>query len=86
MNIQYASAFVRAYKKLTPSQKEQVDGAIALFAIDPFHPKLRNHKLKGSKETIRSIAAAYDLRILYLENDGHSLVLMLAVGTHDEVY
>ncbi|TSC58878.1 MAG: RelE/StbE family addiction module toxin [Candidatus Peregrinibacteria bacterium Greene0416_19] len=86
MIIRYASAFKRRFRKLTVNQQDRVEIALRLFASDPFHPQLRNHKLKGSREGVRSLSAGYDLRILYTEKDGHALVLIIAVGKHQAVY
>lgn len=86
MKIRRKSSFDRAYRKLTREQRLWVDESIHLFAQDPFDSRLHNHKLSGAQEGIRSISAGYDLRILYVEFDGHALVLLITVGTHDEVY
>jgi len=48
--------------------------------------KLRNHALKGSKLGIRSIDAAFDLRILFIEEADYTLVLLLDLGTHSKLY
>ena len=60
--------------------------ALKLFADNPFHPQLRNHKLRGSKQGLRSISAGYDLRIIYIEEGGHAIVLFLMIGDHETVY
>jgi addiction module RelE/StbE family toxin len=86
MTIRYASSFKRMYKKLSSEQRDGVDAALQLFAEDPFHARLRNHKLAGSQEGVRSIRAGYDLRILYVEENDHQIILLLKVGTHDAVY
>jgi len=86
MEIIFASSFGRGYRKLEEWQKERVDRAIAIFREDPFDQRLKNHKLRGQKEGVRSISGGYDLRILYFEHDGHAVVILVEVGTHDEVY
>lgn len=86
MHIKRTSSFKRAYKKLSILQQQQVDDAMKIFINNPFHPQLRNHKLKGSHHGIHSISAAYDLRILYVEEDGHAVVIFIDVGIHDDVY
>lgn len=86
MEIRYATAFKRMFRKLTRERQTQVQEALRLFMDDPFDPRLRNHKLTGSKAGVRSLSAGYDLRILYTEMDGHSIVLLLMVGKHQEVY
>jgi addiction module RelE/StbE family toxin len=85
MEIRYMPSFKRAYKKLERGQRDRVDAALILFQRSPFDPKLRNHKITLSKEDARSISAGYDLRILYVVR-GDAIVLLIAVGTHDEVY
>ena len=82
----YSPAFLRMYRKISASQRDSVDSAIELFQLDPFHPQLRNHLLKGSMNGIRSISGGYDLRMLYEEKDGHVLVTFIRVGKHEEVY
>lgn len=34
----------------------------------------------------RSISARFDLRIIFEECDGYAVVIMIAVGNHEEVY
>jgi addiction module RelE/StbE family toxin len=86
MEVDYSPQYKKAYKKLRGKNKEFADKAMAAFLKNPFDPKLKNHALKGSLSGIRSISAAYDLRILYQERGRHAFVLMLKIGKHDEVY
>lgn len=86
MEIIFTSSFTKGYRKLEEWQKERVERALAIFKQDPFDQRLKNHKLRGQEEGVRSISAGYDLRILYYEQDGHSVVILVKVGSHDEVY
>lgn len=86
MVIRFTTAFRRMYRKLSQDQQSHADRALRLFTENPFNPKLHNHKLAGSQEGMRSIAAGYDLRMIYIEKEGYSLVLFLMVGNHDTVY
>ena len=86
MIVLSAPSFDRAYNKLTDENKKRVDSALQLFMIDPFDRRLWNHKLTGSKSGLRSFSAGYDLRILYKEQQGHAIVLLIKVGRHHEVY
>lgn len=86
MQIHYTSAFKRMFRKLPHLQQEQAERALRIFEDNPFDPRLRNHKLSGSHEDVRSISAGYDLRILYAEQNGHSIIFLLMVGKHDAVY
>ena len=57
---------------------------------DPFHPSLRTHKLKGDLGEVWSCSIDYSYRILFeFVNDtqnGEEVILLLNLGTHDEVY
>jgi mRNA-degrading endonuclease YafQ of YafQ-DinJ toxin-antitoxin module len=86
MKILRKTSFERAYRKLDIRSRTLVDDALRLFEKNPFDARLRNHLLTGTRHPIRSIRAAYDLRILYAEVHEHAIVLLLTVGTHDEVY
>lgn len=86
MLLRYSSAFKRMYRKLSIEQQHLSDAALRLFESNPFHPQLRNHTLHGSKQGLRSISAGYDLRMIYAEERGHAIVLLLMVGKHDDVY
>ena len=86
MNIRYHKNFEKHYKKLQRQDKEKVLQAISKFSKDPFNSTLRNHPLHGIVEGKRSFSAANDLRIIFEEYDNHVLVIMLDVGTHNQVY
>jgi len=86
MIIEYSPHFKRAYKKLDKIKKEQANKALTIFTRDPFEPRLKNHKLGGNLSGVRAFSAAYDLRILYREKNGHAYVLLMQIGRHDDVY
>jgi len=86
MKIIFERKFIKNLKKLSSENRKRVNTAIKIFEKDPFDSKLRNHKLFGRYEGLRSFSAAYDLRIIFREQDGYVTVMMINVGTHDEVY
>ena len=49
-------------------------------------PELRDHGLKGRMKGLRAFSAAWDLRVIYCEEGGFLTVLLLDVGTHNQVY
>jgi mRNA interferase YafQ len=59
-----------------------------LVAADAAHPSLRTHKLRGPLAGCWACSAGYDLRIVfeYAQHEGQEAILLLALGTHDEVY
>jgi mRNA-degrading endonuclease YafQ of YafQ-DinJ toxin-antitoxin module len=58
------------------------------LAEDAFHPKLRTHKLKGRLQGSWAASAGYDLRIIFdfVQKEEAEAILLLTVGTHEEVY
>ncbi|MGB5772032.1 MAG: type II toxin-antitoxin system mRNA interferase toxin, RelE/StbE family [Crocosphaera sp.] len=86
-----SSAFVREAKKLVkkqPSMAQNLQNTLDLLSQDPFHPRLRTHKLKGDLKDSWSCNAGYDLRIIFafVEYDKKRAILLESIGTHDEVY
>jgi mRNA-degrading endonuclease YafQ of YafQ-DinJ toxin-antitoxin module len=59
-----------------------------LLATDCFHPRLKTHKLKAELEGSWVCSAGYNLRIAFkfVEYEGAEAILLLSVGTHQEVY
>ena len=86
MKILFAKRMMKQYWKLRDTERRRVDDAIALFRQDPFAPSLHNHALKGRQKSRRSLSADFDLRIIFEERDHYMVIMMLAVGTHEEVY
>jgi addiction module RelE/StbE family toxin len=86
-----SKAFVRSAKQFVKgdrNQAEKTTETLRLLAKDPWQPSLRTHKLKGKLDGNWACAAGYDLRILFdfVEKTDHPTILLLAVGTHKEVY
>jgi addiction module RelE/StbE family toxin len=86
-----SSAFVRRARnilKKQPHVSEDLRSALALLALDCFHPRLKTHKLKGELEGSWACSVGYDLRIVFkfVEYEGSEAILLLTLGTHEEVY
>jgi addiction module RelE/StbE family toxin len=84
-------AFLRAATRLakkSPSTVEAIRTTLTLLAQDAFDPRLRTHKLKGALAGCWAANAGYDLRIVFefVEHAGGEAILLLSIGTHDEVY
>jgi mRNA-degrading endonuclease YafQ of YafQ-DinJ toxin-antitoxin module len=86
MNIRYHKNFEKHYKKLQKADKEKVLMAISRFDKNPFNPMLKNHPLHGAAEGKRAFSAGSNLRIIFEEYENYMFVLMLDVGTHNQVY
>ena len=57
---------------------------------DVFAPDLGTHKLSGGLLGLRACSCGYDCRIVFsIQNDartGNEVIVLISVGTHDEVY
>ena len=92
-NLVFGSSFKRAFKRLIkrqPEIKQQIEERLALLANDPFEPLLQTHKLKGKLSGAWSCSVEYGCRIVFnfVENEdsGEEEILLIDIGTHDEVY
>ena len=86
-----STAFIRTARKIVKKQPElakNIQETLQLLCEDPFHPKLRTHKLKGDLKNSYSCTAAYDLRIIFkfVQYKEKQAILLETIGSHDEVY
>jgi mRNA-degrading endonuclease YafQ of YafQ-DinJ toxin-antitoxin module len=76
-----AARFIRKHPELIP----QYEKTLKLLEIDPFHPSLRLHRLKGNLGDLHSVSINISYRIiLELVIQGHQII-PVDVGSHDEV-
>ncbi len=85
------TAFTRAarrYVKRHPQAADELEATLLLLRDDAFDPRLKTHKLKGDLDGTWACSAGYDVRILFelVQHEGAEAILLLALGTHDEVY
>ncbi|MGI9035515.1 MAG: type II toxin-antitoxin system RelE/ParE family toxin [Pyrinomonadaceae bacterium] len=91
MKLLFSPTFVRASKRLFKKNvkfRGLVGETLKLLETDIFHPVLRTHKLKGKLEENWACSVAYDLRIVFkiVRFENAEAILLLTIGTHDEVY
>ncbi len=77
-----AARFITRHPNLIP----QYEKTLKLLEIDPFHPSLRLHRLKGRLSELHSVSINISYRItLELILQGQEII-PIDVGTHDDVY
>ncbi|PSB02306.1 type II toxin-antitoxin system RelE/ParE family toxin [Merismopedia glauca] len=92
MRIGWNPKSIRAFKRMVrknPQLRPLIEQALRQLAEDPFQSGLRTHKLKGDLANIWSCSIDYNYRILFefvRGSDEEDAVLLLNIGTHDEVY
>ena len=79
---------LRKWLKSHPDAAAAVEASLEQLSADAAHPSLRTHKLRGSLAGCWACSAGYDLRVVfeYTQHEGAEAILLLALGTHDEVY
>lgn len=87
----WANSFVRSYKKVTKINfaiKEKISSVLKIMSDDPFHPKLRTHKLHGKLNHLFASSIDYEYRLIFSINvvEEAPSIILIDIGSHDEVY
>jgi mRNA interferase YafQ len=85
--------FKRAFRKFVGRNarlQTHIENTLMQIQEDVFAPSLSTHKLSGTLEGLRACSCGYDCRIVFsIERDpaaGNEVIVLLDIGTHDEVY
>jgi addiction module RelE/StbE family toxin len=91
--IVISNKFKRAFRKFARRNTQlqaRIEKAITELSDDVFNPSLGTHKLEGKLAGLLSCSCGYDCRIVFAietdEESGETVIVLLDVGTHDEVY
>lgn len=80
----------RKFVKRNPSLQKQIEEILQQMQRDVFAANLGTHKLSGNLSGLQACSCGYDCRIiLSIQQDnetGYEVVVLLDIGTHDEVY
>ena len=85
----YTKSYLRRatkFAKRHPDLLAQYEKALQLLELNPFHPSLRLHRLSGSLSDLHSISIniSYRITLEFLIEDGK--IILVNVGSYDEVY
>jgi proteic killer suppression protein len=91
--MKYQLIFTRTYNKkaanflkLHPNLLNQYEKTIELLEINPKHPSLRLHKLKGKLSHLYSISINLSYRIIFQFLLKDNQIILIDVGDHSQVY
>jgi len=76
----------KAFARLVLRERVAVESAIRQFKVDRLDANLRNHALKGKMKGLRAFSAGWDLRVIYREESSFITILLIDVGTHNQVH
>lgn len=82
-------SFVRGARREVRRRPELADalgGALRRLESNAFAPELRSHKLKGRLAGAWAASLGYDIRLIFELVENGTAILLLALGSHDEVY
>ncbi len=89
----WGNIFVRSLRRTVrkhQSLQQDIEYTLHLLQENPFTPSLATHKLKGKLAGSWACSVGYDLRIVFefvkSEEQQEDDILLLEIGTHDEVY
>lgn len=88
LRLEWSSRFVKSLKKWInkhPEDSEMIKQKLEQFCANPYEPELKNHKLSGQLKGLRAFSVAYDCWIVFDLVDENT-ALLVAIGTHEEVY
>ncbi len=92
-NLVWTPTFIRAFKRLirqNPQLRNSIEKTLEKLANDPFQPSLRSHQLRGDLADRWSCSIDYSNRILFRftinSESKEEEILLLTLGSHDQVY
>ena len=80
--IKRARRFLKAHPEITG----QYEKTLKLLEINPKHPSLRLHQLKGKLKDLHSVSINISFRITLELYFNDKEIIPINVGHHDEVY
>ncbi len=88
-HLVWTAAFTRRCRRIlrrNPELDAALAAALALLAVDPRHPRLRLHPLQGDLAGLWAVRITYSVRLVLALDEAEQEIILLALGSHDEVY
>lgn len=89
IEIIYTESYIKRAKKFfkkNPLLLTQYKKTLKLMEINPYHPSLRLHKLKGKLSELYSVSINITYRICIDFIIQQDQIILINIGTHDEIY
>ena len=85
--------FEKSYQKFAAKNqvlRNAIAKTLTMLQLDAYDPALRTHKLSGKLSAYLACSCGYDCRILFVIekklNTNIENIVLLDIGTHDDVY
>ncbi len=87
--IIYTDSYVKRAEKFIKKHPEllsQYEKTLKLLELNPYHPSLKLHKLRGKLSKLHSVSIniSYRISIYFLVEDDK--IIPVDIGSHDDVY
>jgi addiction module RelE/StbE family toxin len=76
---------LKKWKKKHPHLISKFENKLTLFCSKPFHPSLKTHRLSGNLKEYFALSITYEYWLVF-KFISEEKVLLVDIGTHDEVY
>lgn len=80
--VRIATKFIKKHPEII----SQYEKTLKLLELNPKHPSLRLHKLKGKLSELYSISINISYRITITFIIENNIIIPINIGAHDEVY
>ena len=80
--LRTARTFIRKH----PDLESELDAVLKQLEADPHAPRLRLHALQGKHRGKHAVSLTYSHRIVLVLRMVAKEIVLLDIGTHDEVY
>ncbi len=77
---------VRKFLRKHPEMFDRYRKALSILEVDPFHPSLRLHKLKGNLKEYYSVSINMEYRVVIDFIVVDKEIIPIDIGNHDAVY
>jgi len=85
----WSAGFTRSAEKFIkrhPELREKLATILRELENDPFQPHLKYHQLGGNLKGVQAVSITYSYRITLTIVISDREIILLDVGSHDEVY
>ena len=77
---------LKRFLKKHPDMFDRYAKSIHILELDPFHPSLRLHKLRGKLSDFHSISINMEYRVIIDFIIKDNKIIPIDIGPHDDVY
>ena len=93
-NLIFTKTFDKSFQKFAGKNqllRFAIEKALLKLSQNAFDPSLKTHRLSGKLAAVLACSCGYDCRILFIiekdiSNEQLENIVLLDIGTHDEVY